>query len=166
MIAEIPYVGMQSAIDDPPGFRNWWSAEYLTGLPDEALDKFVEWADEMPTPTPSQHILFPLGGAVARGASDSPLAFREAPWAVHPLGLWEDAAQDEQGVRWARGTCEAMKPYSVGATYLNFLGDEGENRIISGYGRENYDRLAKVKAEFDPDAVFHLHHPIRPLAAA
>jgi FAD/FMN-containing dehydrogenase len=166
MIAEIPYVGMQSAIDDPPGFRNWWSAEYLTGLPDEALDKFVEWADEMPTPSPSQHILFPLGGAVARGASESPLAFREAPWAVHPLGLWEDPGQDEQAVRWARGTCEAMKPYSVGATYLNFLGDEGEDRIVSGYGRENYDRLAKVKAEFDPDAVFHLHHPIRPLAAA
>jgi FAD/FMN-containing dehydrogenase len=166
MIAELPYAGVQSAIDDPPGYRNWWSAEYLSGLPDEVIDLFVNWAGEMPTPTPSQHILFPLGGAVERGAAESPLAFRKAPWAVHPLGIWEDPAQDEQAMRWGRGICEAVRPHSVGATYLNFLGDEGEERIVSGYGRENYDRLAAVKAEYDPEDVFHLHHPIRPLTTA
>jgi FAD/FMN-containing dehydrogenase len=59
-----------------------------------------------------------------------------------------------------------MKPFATGAVYLNFIGDEGEDRIVAGYGEDNYARLAAVKAEFDPDNVFHLHHNIKPLAAA
>ena len=59
-----------------------------------------------------------------------------------------------------------MKPWAIGATYLNFIGDEGEERIVSSFGRENYERLAAVKGEFDPDNVFHLNHPIRPLTTA
>jgi Berberine and berberine like len=62
--------------------------------------------------------------------------------------------------------CADVKPWATGATYLNFTGDEGEDRIVAGYGRENYDRLAAVKAAYDPDDVFHLHHPIRPAATA
>jgi FAD/FMN-containing dehydrogenase len=166
MIAEMPYVEIQSAIDDPPGYRNYWSAEYLHSMPDEALDLYVKQGEDMIYPAPAQHILFPQGGATAEGAADSPLAFRQAPWAVHPFGLWEDPADDDRVIAWCRGSIAEMKPYSIGATYLNFIADEGEERIISGYGRENYERLARLKAEYDPDDVFHLHHPIRPLAAA
>jgi FAD/FMN-containing dehydrogenase len=57
-------------------------------------------------------------------------------------------------------------PYSTGHIYLNFVGDEGEDRVIAGYGRENYERLAQVKAEYDPDNVFNLHHNIKPSAAS
>ncbi|MGH2981378.1 MAG: FAD-binding oxidoreductase, partial [Solirubrobacterales bacterium] len=166
MIAEMPYAELQCMIDDPPGFRNYWSAEYVTELPDQAIDLFCERAQDMVVPSPSQHILFPEGGAVARNGDDSPLATRSAPWAVHPLGLWEKAADDERAIRWAREMCADMKPWAIGATYLNFVGDEGEERIISSYGRENYERLAAVKGEFDPDNVFHLNHPIRPLTTA
>jgi hypothetical protein len=166
LIAEMPYAAMQQAIDDPPGFRNYWSAEYLHSMPDEALDLYVRQGEDMIHPAPAQHILFPQGGATAAGAADSPLAFRQAPWAVHPFGLWEDPADDDRVIAWARGSIAEMKPFSVGATYLNFIADEGEERIISGYGRENYERLARVKAEYDPGDVFHLHHPIRPLAPA
>jgi FAD/FMN-containing dehydrogenase len=166
MIAEMPYAEMQQAIDDPPGYRNYWSAEYLHSLPDEAVDLYVKQGQDMIHPAPAQHILFPQGGATAAGATDSPLAFRQAPWASHPFGLWEDPADDDRVIAWCRGSIAEMKPFSVGATYLNFIADEGEERIISGYGRENYERLARLKAEYDPDDVFHLHHPIRPLAAA
>jgi FAD/FMN-containing dehydrogenase len=166
MVAEMPYSELQCAIDDPPGYRNYWSAEYLASLPDEALDTFLAQGKRMLYPAPAQHILFPQGGAVARGAADSPLAFREAPWAVHPFGLWEDPAHDQQVIGWTRDSIAEMKPYSIGATYLNFIADEGEDRIVSGYGRENYERLAALKAEYDPEDVFHLHHAIKPLATA
>lgn len=166
MIAEMPYTGLQCMLDDPPGYRNYWSAEYLNELPDAALDAYCARAEGMVLPSPTQHVLFPWGGAIAREAADSPMATRESPWVVHPLALWEDPADDEQAIEWTRAVCADVKPYATGATYLNFVGDEGEERIVSGYGRENYERLAAVKAEYDPADVFHLHHHIRPLAEA
>ncbi|HWM53783.1 MAG TPA: FAD-binding oxidoreductase [Solirubrobacterales bacterium] len=165
MIAEMPYAELQSMLDDPPGFRNYWSAEYLNELPDAAIDAFCARADGIIIPSPTQHIIFPWGGAVSRGASSSPLATRESPWVVHPLTMWEDPADDERGIQWTRDVRADVQPWATGATYLNFVGDEGEERIVSGYGRENYDRLAAMKAEYDPEDVFHLHHPIRPAAA-
>jgi FAD/FMN-containing dehydrogenase len=165
MIAELPYMGLQSMLDDPPGYRNYWSAEYLNEFPDEAIDAFCARAEGIIIPSPTQHITFPWGGAVARGAADSPLATRESPWVVHPLTMWEDPADDEHAIEWTRDVCADVRPWATGATYLNFVGDEGEERIVSGYGRDNYDRLAALKAEYDPEEVFHLHHPIRPLVA-
>jgi FAD/FMN-containing dehydrogenase len=166
MIAEMPYAGLQSMLDDPPGYRNYWSAEYLDELPDEAIDAYCAKAEGIIIPSPTQHIIFPAGGAIARGAADSPLAFRDSPWVVHPLTMWEDPADDEHAIEWTREVCAAVRPHATGATYLNFVGDEGEEQVISGYGRENYERLATVKAEYDPDDVFHLHHPIRPTAVS
>jgi FAD/FMN-containing dehydrogenase len=166
MVAEMPYAEMQCAIDDPPGYRNYWSAEHLSSLPDEAIEVFCRRAHDMVVPSPSQHILFPWGGAVAAGAADWPLPHRDASWVVHPLGLWEDPAHDEQAVAWGRGICADVKPWATGAVYLNFVGDEGQDRVRAGYGEANYERLAAVKAEFDPDNAFHLHHNIRPAALA
>ena len=166
MIAEMPYAELQSMLDDPPGYRNYWSAEYLNELPDAALDAFCARAAGIIVPSPTQHIIFPWGGAVAAGAAESPMATRESPWVVHPLTMWEDPDDDERAIRWTRDVCADMREWATGATYLNFVGDEGEERIVSGYGRENYERLAAVKAEYDPEDVFHLHHPIRPAAAA
>lgn len=166
MIAEMPYAELQSMLDDPPGYRNYWSAEYLAELPDAAIDVFCARAEGIIVPSPTQHIVFPWGGAVARGAAGSPMANREAPWVVHPLTMWEDPADDEHAIQWTREVCADMKPWATGVTYLNFVGDEGEERIVAAYGREGYERLAAVKAEYDPDGVFHLHHPIRPAATA
>jgi FAD/FMN-containing dehydrogenase len=166
MIAEMPYAEIQCAIDDPPGYRNYWSAEHLASLPDEALDLYCERAADMIVPSPSQHVLFPAGGAVGQGTGDWPLPWRDAIWVAHPFGLWERPDQDEAGIAWARATCADMKPYATGGIYLNFVGDEGEDRLVAGYGRENYERMAAVKAEYDPGNVFHLHHNIKPAASA
>jgi FAD/FMN-containing dehydrogenase len=165
LIAEMPYAEIQCALDDPPGFRNYWSAEHLESLPDEAIDIFCERAHDMVVPSPSQHIVFPWGGAVARQGSQWPLPQRKATWVMHPLGLWEDPADDAQAIAWARGTCADFKPFATGGVYLNFVGDEGEDRVIAGFGRENYDRLAALKAELDPENVFRLNHNVQPAAA-
>ncbi|MGH3731743.1 MAG: FAD-binding oxidoreductase, partial [Micromonosporaceae bacterium] len=161
MIAEMPYPDLNSALDDPPGYRNYWSVEYLEDLPDEAIDAFCAAAHNMIVPSPSQHAMFAWGGGVARGTG-SALADRHVRWGVHPLGLWEDPADDARGIAWARETCAAVRPYATGAVYLNFMGDEGRDRLVAGYGQENYDLLVAVKTAWDPDNVFRINHNIRP----
>jgi FAD/FMN-containing dehydrogenase len=165
MVAEMPYAELQCAIDDPPGFRNYWSAEHLEQFPDDAVDLFCARADDMIVPSPSQHIAIPWGGAVARNEDGWPVPSRHALWTVHPLGLWDDPADDERGKAWARDLCADVRPYATGDVYLNFTGDEGEGRTRAGYGEE-YDRLAAVKAEWDPDNVFRQNHNVKPLAGA
>jgi FAD/FMN-containing dehydrogenase len=165
MVAEMPYAELQSALDDPPGFRNYWSAEHLEQLPDEAIDLFCARAHDMIVPSPSQQIAVPWGGAVARNAGDWPIASRHARWTVHPFGLWDDPDDDERGRAWARATCSDVRPYATGSVYLNFTGDEGEDRIRAGFG-DQYDRVAAVKAEWDPDNVFRQNHNVKPVAEA
>jgi len=162
VVTAIPYADLQCMLDDPPGYRNYWSAEYLHALPDDAVRRFCETAYDMVIPSPSQHAMLPWGGAVARGGERWPMANRDVPWIVHPLGLWEDPADDERAKAWARQVREVMKPWSTGAVYLNFIGDEGAARVVAGFGRENYNRLARIKADYDPDNVFNRWHNIIP----
>ena len=161
-IAEMPYADLQSMLDDPPGFRNYWSAEYLVAFPNQAVDLFCARANDMIVPSPSQHAMLAGGGAVARESADWPIPWRQAPWVVHPFGLWENPADDERGKRWAHAIRADLKPWSTGAVYLNFIGDEGKDRVLAGFGPGNYGRLAKVKAQYDPGNIFRLNHNIEP----
>ena len=161
-IEEMPYADLQCLLDDPPGYRNYWSAAYLAAVPDEALERFCARAHDMIVPSPSQHVLIPQGGAIARGNADYPVPWRLAPWCAHPFGLWENAADDERGKKWAQGIRDDLTPWASGAVYLNFIGDEGEDRVKAGFGPDNYARLARVKAQYDPDNVCHLNHNIKP----
>ncbi|GHH81230.1 oxidoreductase [Streptomyces sulfonofaciens] len=162
MVTELPYADLQCMLDDPPGYRNYWSAEYLSALPDEAVDAFCASATDMVVPSPSQHVMFPQGGAAARVGRDFPVPWRRAPWVAHPLGLWTDPADDERGRQWARRTRADVREWSAGAVYLNFIGDEGAQRVAAGFGPEHHRRLAAVKAAYDPDNVFRLNHNIEP----
>jgi FAD/FMN-containing dehydrogenase len=162
IVGAMPYADVQCMLDDPPGMRNYWSAEYLTGAPDDLVDAYCALADSMPVPTGTQHLLWPQGGAVADGPRGYPLPFRDAPWVVHPFGVWADPADDERCVRWVRGVRAAVRPWSTGDVYLNFIGDEGGERVVAGLGAENTRRLADVKHRYDPDNVFRFNHNIRP----
>ena len=89
------------------------------------------------------------------------------PVAARPLGRPSlrpvaGSGDDERARRWARAICADLKPWASGAVYLNFIGDEGEDRVVARFGRENYARLASVKRQYDPDNVFHLNHNISP----
>ena len=161
MIVEVPYAELQCMLDDPPGQRNYWSAEQLAQLPDEAVDAFCARATDMLVPSSTQHVLFPQGGAAARHGHDWPTPFRGAPWVAHPFGVWTEAADDDRSRQWVRDVRADMRPWATGDVYLNFIGDEGEDRIASAYG-PHYPRLARVKAEHDPDNVFHVNHNIKP----
>ncbi|MFE2329356.1 FAD-binding oxidoreductase [Streptomyces sp. NPDC059385] len=162
MVMDIPYAELQCMLDDPPGMRNYWSAEYLTGVPDAFVDVFCARADSMPVPTGTQHVVWPQGGAIAQAPDDYPLPFRDAPWAVHPFGVWEDEADDERCRQWVKDVRADALPWSTGAVYLNFTGDEGSDRVVAGLGEKNVARLAALKRQYDPDNVFRFNHNIRP----
>ncbi|MFE0731300.1 FAD-binding oxidoreductase [Streptomyces antibioticus] len=162
VVGALPYADVQCMLDDPPGMRNYWSAEYLTGAPDDYVEVFCARGEDLPVPTGTLHALFPQGGAIAAGPHEFPVPYRDAPWGVHPFGLWEDPADDERCIRWVRDVRADAQPWSTGAVYLNFIGDEGADRVVAGVGAENAGRLARVKRAYDPDNVFRFNHNIRP----
>ena len=164
MVAPMPYAEFQCLIDDPPGLRNWWTADYLDELTDEAIDRFHEAGLEMPLGA-SQLLAVPWGGAVARNGAGTPMARRDATWVMHPFALWDDAAADDEVIAWARRASAATKPWANGGVYLNFIGDEGEERIAAAFG-DAYGRLQQVKRRYDPDNVFHRNHNVRPAVAS
>jgi FAD/FMN-containing dehydrogenase len=154
------YADFQCSVDDPPGYRNYWTAENVVDLPDEAIDALVRRATELPA-GPSQLFIVAWGGAVRRfGPDHSPLAGREARFIAHPLLLWQDPADDERNRTLARAFRGDMRRWSTGATYPNFLGDEGAARMSAAFGT-SAQRLAAIKATWDPNGLFHTHQAIR-----
>jgi FAD/FMN-containing dehydrogenase len=164
LVGPMPYADFQCMIDDPPGLRNYWTADYHDSFPDQALDVFVKYGFERPDVS-SQQLLLPWGGAVARVPEDAtPLAHRDAAWISHPFALWEGAENDERAIEWARGFRRDIAAHASGGVYLNFIGNEGDERIRAAYGPEKYARLAALKAEWDPDNVFRGNQNIKPAA--
>lgn len=165
VVSRRPYVEWQRFSDAnwEPGYRDYWKADYLTGLPDAALDTLVEHAATLPTPH-SDFKIAHFEGAVGR-PSPSATAFphRDAPFVLNVNARWEDPAEDGEHIAWARRLYEAMQPFASGV-YVNFLGDEGEERVRQAYG-ENYQRLARIKADYDPKNLFRMNQNIEPAAA-
>jgi FAD/FMN-containing dehydrogenase len=162
MTREMSYAELQCMLDDPPGYRNYWSAEYLNSFPDQAILVFDARAAQLLVPSPSQLVMIPQGGAIERGPEGFPLPWRHAPWCIHPFGLWEDPAHDQQVIQWTRALRDDLKPWASGDVYLNFIGDEGTDRVVAGFGRENYEKLTRIKTQYDPGNIFHLNHNIKP----
>ena len=106
-----------------------------------------------------------MGWSRLRGAEKWPLPHRQAAWVVHPFGLWSDPADDARGAVGA-GRLRRPEEWATGYVYLNFIGNEGQDRVVAGFGQENYDRLSRVKCEYDPENVFHLNQNILPAGRA
>ena len=107
--------------------------------------------------------LLPWGGEVAR-RTDTPLAKRDATWVIHPFCVWDGAERDEEHIAWGRACRDVFAQWRSGGVYLNFVGDEGEERVRAAFG-EAYERLAAVKAQYDPDNLFRGNQNIRPSGA-
>jgi FAD/FMN-containing dehydrogenase len=152
-----PYVQMQSLLDatQPKGRRYYWKSEYLPGLEDAILDGVVEHAARIPSPHGAV-ILFQIDGALNELAADhSPAGNRDAAFVLNITASWEQAADDTANVEWARTTWQALRPFSTGGVYLNFLtDDEGAERTRAAYGDTAFARLAALKREYDPDNLF------------
>ena len=164
LVGPMPYAEFNCMIDDPPGMRNYWTADYHEEFPDDALDVFVKYGSERRSPL-SQQLLLPWGGAVAAlGEDATPMTKRSAQWITHPFAVWEDPEDDDANIGWARGFRQDIARYATGGVYLNFIGDEGEERVRAAFGPDKYARLQGIKAEYDPSNVFHGNQNIRPAA--
>jgi FAD/FMN-containing dehydrogenase len=143
-----------------PGFRNYWRGEYLTELSDSAIDTYVDRAREPLSPF-NQIIVFRLGQAVKQVAEeDSAFSHRDADYIFHPITMWEDPADDDRMIGWAREFAEAMRPFETGGVYLNFTADR--DKVRDGFGEPNYERLVALKDKYDPDNLFQHNQNIKP----
>jgi FAD/FMN-containing dehydrogenase len=162
LVGPMAYADFQCMLDDPPGRRNYWGADYIAHLTDDAITVFLGSADNIRSPL-AQTNLIPWGGAVATVTeADTPMTNRDAAWVFHPFAVWESADDDEANITWARNSIADMRQFSTGGIYLNFIGNEGSDRVRAAYGDENYERLAAIKGDYDPDNVFHRNQNIKP----
>jgi len=164
-IGEMPYVALQSMLDAgaPRGLRYYMKSAYYDVLSDAAIDALAAAAQEPSSPFSQVH-LHHLGGAVARvDGHATPYGHRRAPYVLNVIAGWQDAANSDSHIGWARRVFDAAARYGNGAAYVNFLGDEGNARIASAYGNQNFPRLQQLKCLYDPDNVFPLQpeHPDR-----
>jgi FAD/FMN-containing dehydrogenase len=164
MVDRIPYLAVQQLIDhgNPHGLLNYWSADFLGELPDKAIDTFVQHATAPVSPH-SQMLILAMGGAIAR-VDENATAFgqRNATVNTHYLSLWSDPADTERNIAYTREIAGAMKPWATGRAYLNFIGDEGHDRVEAAFGPEKFKRLQALKTEWDPTNLFRHNQNIPP----
>lgn len=167
VVGPAPYVGFQSAFDPllTPGSRNYWKTNNFTALGDELIDVVVEQFRRLPGPQ-SEIFLAHLGGAVSNRPDDSTAyTGRSAQFVMNAHARWDDAADDGSFTGWARATFAATAPYAAAGAYVNFLTQDEQDRVQSAYG-PNFERLAAVKARYDPDNMFRVNQNIAPAVAA
>ena len=160
-----PYTAFQSMFDASAnaGARNYWKGHYLDELTEDGIDVLCEHAARM-TSKESVIGMLSLGGAIARRPAEStPYPHRDANWVLNIQSRWRNADEDTRHIAWARETFDAVGPFTTGGVYVNFIsGDEGTERVRAAYGDPVYRRLATLKAQWDPDNVFHLNQNIAP----
>jgi len=164
MVQPMPYVAVQQLLDpgNQEGRLNYWTGDFYEDLPDEAIHTLVEKATHPVSPL-TQIILIAGGGAIARVPDDA-MAFghRSTQWNIHFLSMWAEPADTERNIGYTKELSGAMKPWSSGHVYLNFLGDEGQGRVESGFGPEKYARLRAIKKVWDPTNLFRHNQNIPP----
>jgi len=162
-VGPMPYPVLQSAFDGlyPPGHQWYWRADFVNELSDEAIARHVEHGSKMPTMQSSMH-LYPIDGAVHRvGRKDTPFNYRDAKWAEVIVGVDPDPANRDLIANWCKGYWDALHPYSAGGAYVNFMMDEGQERVKATY-REHYAKLAELKQRYDPGNLFRVNQNIVP----
>jgi FAD/FMN-containing dehydrogenase len=164
-VGPIPHPVLQGMFDGlyPAGDQWYWKADFFNELTDEAIDRHVEFGSNLPTWQSTMH-LYPVDGAASRVANDATAwNWRDAKWGQVIVGVSKDAADKDRITAWARAYWEAMHPHSAGGAYVNMMMEEGQERVQASYG-DNYDRLAQVKATYDPGNLFRMNQNIRPRA--
>jgi hypothetical protein len=164
-VAPMPHPMLQGAFDAlyPKGEQWYWRADFVNEIPDEAVAIHQRFGEAMPTLKSTMH-LYPIDGAAHDvGATDTPWSYREANWGSVFAGVDPDPTNVGVVRDWSIDYFEALHPYSAGGAYVNMMMDEGQDRVRASY-RENYDRLARIKAQYDPENLFRVNQNIQPAA--
>jgi FAD/FMN-containing dehydrogenase len=162
-----PWLGLQSGFDAifGKGELRYWKSRSVAELSDELIAEILEFAGRRPAPL-TDIVIWHHGGAMTRvGATETAYDGRDAPFLVTAEANWTDPAQNDEAIAWAREVWDALDQYSTGNVYLNFpgLGEEQDDLARAGYGG-NYERLAELKAKYDPENLFRMNINIPPAA--
>lgn len=164
-IGPMSYREVQTMFDAafPSGRQDYWKSSFLWELRDEAIDVMVARFATVPS-SQSAVLIEHLGGAVSRvGDDETAFNHRDAHYSFVILSMWSGPTESEENIRWTDGLWQAMQPFSSGGVYVNYLGEEGEDRVKAAYGR-NYERLIALKNKYDPTNFFRHNQNIKPTA--
>jgi hypothetical protein len=162
-LGEMPYPAIQQMFDGmlPPGLQWYWRADFYNDINEQARAKHLEFGSTIPTPLSQMH-MYPLSGAAARVANDAtPWAFRDAKYAGVIIGVDPDPVNADKITDWCKNYWDALHPFSAGGAYLNFIMNEGQERIKASY-KDNYERLTRIKKKYDPTNFFRVNQNILP----
>jgi FAD/FMN-containing dehydrogenase len=161
-VARIPYCTMQQQLDAsyPKGQRHYWKSAFVDNLTDSVIDLMIETAAMSPSPSNSI-MLEVFGGAVARVAKDATaFGHRDAMFNLSFLAISDDPTRDSEQKAWARDSWQKLLPHSTGGTYVNYL--SADENVHSAYSDARFQRLAAIKAEYDPSNLFRFNQNIPP----
>jgi FAD/FMN-containing dehydrogenase len=162
-VGSLPLPALQTMFDGlyPAGLQWYWKAHFVKELSGNAIAVHIKFANELPTPLSSMH-MYPVNGAAAGiGKNETAWNHRDANYAVVIVGVDGDAANKAKISDWAKDYWAALKPYSKGGAYVNFMMDEGEESVKTSYS-DNYQRLVEIKTKFDPENLFKVNQNIKP----
>jgi FAD/FMN-containing dehydrogenase len=162
-IQPIPFPQMQTLLDTafPNGNHNYWKSTFLREFSDDAIDVLVEHANRAISPLSGVVVEY-YGGAASRvGVSETAFAQRQAQYSIAFLAQWTNPRESQLHTQWAQDLANSIRPFSSGAYYLNYLGEEGEDTIKAAFG-PNHARLMAVKKKYDPNNFFCLNQNIKP----
>jgi FAD/FMN-containing dehydrogenase len=157
----MPYPALQSMFDGiyPPGLQWYWRGDFLSEIPDAAIEEHLKYGQQLPTLHSTMH-LYPVDGAASRvDRHETAFSYRDAKWSMAIVGVDPEPANAEKITAWTKDYWAALHPFSLGGAYVNFIMEEGIDRIKATY-RDNYDRLLKVKRKYDPDNFFRINQNI------
>jgi hypothetical protein len=162
-VGEMPYPSVQTLFDGlmPTGMQWYWKADFFNEIPSEAAAQHQKFGSNPPSALSQMH-LYPISGAASRvGKAETPWAYRDAKYAGVIVGVDPDPANAEKLTNWCKKYWDALHPYSAGGVYLNFIMDEGQDRIKASY-KDNYERLVAIKTKYDPTNLFRVNQNIQP----
>jgi FAD/FMN-containing dehydrogenase len=162
-VGPISHEALQSMFDAlyPAGEQWYWKSHFVNEIPDAAVELHLQYAAELPTWKSTVH-LYPIDGVASRVPKDATAwNHRDARWGMTIIGVSADPADNDRMIAWAREYWAALLPFSTGGAYVNMTMDESADRVRASYG-DQYDRLARVKATYDPDNLFRVNQNIRP----
>ncbi len=162
-VGEMPYPSIQTLFDGlmPPGLQWYWRADFFNELGPEIRAQHLKFGSNIPTPLSQMH-MYPISGAAGRvGKDETPWAYRDAKYAGVIVGVDPDPANADKITKWCKDYWEALHPYSSGGAYSNFMMDEGQERVQASY-KHNYDRLTRIKKQYDPNNFFKVNQNIKP----
>jgi FAD/FMN-containing dehydrogenase len=164
-VGPVPFPALQSLFDPlyPPGLQWYWRADFFKEISDASIAVHQKFAEALPTGHSTMH-MYPINGAVHRvGNTDTAFSYRDALLAGVIVGVDPDPKNKEKITHWTKEYFDALHPYSSGGAYVNFMMDEGQDRVKASF-RDNYDRLATIKKKYDPTNFFRVNQNIKPAA--